>query len=32
MKFADAFEQRVSQSIEASIAVKERLLGSTENK
>ena len=30
MKFADVFEQRVSQSIEASIAVKERLLGSTE--
>lgn len=30
MRFTNAFEQRVSQSIEASIAVKERLLSSPE--
>src|SRR5215471_17807155 len=30
MRFTDVFEQRVSQSIEASIAVKERLLSSPE--
>lgn len=30
MKFTEVFEGRVSQSIEAAIAVKERMLGSTE--